>query len=158
MKTSGNQTYHILIVDDERSVRQSIKMLLEHDGHKAQTVGSGEAALALLEHQTFDLIITDYSMEGMKGNQLAATIKQVWPDQPIIMATAYAADFQPSGKPTGGVDCVLSKPFSMIELREAIALVMSSKAAPPPAPAPSATLAIPPEVPPPSNSGECNPG
>ena len=62
MKTLGNQTYYILIVDDEPSVCESIKMLLEHDGHKAQTVGSGEVALALLEHETFDLIITDYSM------------------------------------------------------------------------------------------------
>ena len=128
MKTSGKQTYHILIVDDEPSVCESIKMLLEHDGHEVQTVDSGEAALALLEHNTFDLITTDYSMAGMKGNQLAATVKKCRPDQPIIMVTAFAADFHPSGKPTGGVDCVLSKPFTMIELREAIARVMSLKA------------------------------
>ena len=120
MKTSGNQTYRILVVDDEPDVRQAIKMLLEHDGHKVQTVDSGEAALALIEHNTFDLIMTDYSMKGMKGNQLAATIKQGRPAQPIIMATAFAAGFQPSGKPTGGVDYVLSKPFTMTELREAI--------------------------------------
>jgi len=128
MKTSDNQTYHILVVDDEPDVRQAIKMMLEHDGHEVQTVDSGEAALALLEHNTFDLITTDYSMAGMKGNQLAATVKKCRPDQPIIMVTAFAADFHPSGKPTGGVDCVLSKPFTMIELREAIARVMSLKA------------------------------
>ena len=127
MKTLDNQTYYILIVDDEPSVCESIKMLLEHDGHKAQTVGSGEVALALLEHETFDLIITDYFMHGMKGDKLAAIIKQRRPDQPIIMATAYAADFQRSGKPSGGVDHVLSKPFSMAKLRVAIALVMSLK-------------------------------
>ena len=92
---------------------------------------SGEAALALLEQNTFDLIITDYSMMGMKGNQLAAIIKQGRPDQPIIMATAFAADFHPSGKRNGGVDYVLSKPFSQTELREAIALVMFLKAAQP---------------------------
>ena len=100
------------------------------------TVDSGQAALAMLEHNTFDLIITDYSMAGMRGNQLAATIKKCRPDQPIIMVTAFAADFQTSGKPTGGVDCVLSKPFTLTELREAIAGVMSSKAAPPTAPRP----------------------
>jgi CheY-like chemotaxis protein len=143
-----------LVVDDEPIVCQAIKMLLEHEGHKARTVESGEAALVLLEHETFDLIITDYFMQGMKGNRLAATIKQGRPDQPIIMATAFAADFHPSGKPTGGVDCVLSKPFSMTELREAIALVMSPKAALPAVPAPSASLAIPPVVPPPSDPGE----
>jgi CheY-like chemotaxis protein len=158
MKTQENQGYHILVVDDEPEVRQCIKMLLEHDGHEVQTVDSGEAALALLEHNTFDLITTDYSMAGMKGDQLAATIKKCRPGQPIIMVTAFAADFHPSGKPTGGVDCVLSKPFTMIELREAIALVMSPKAAPPIATTPSATLIIPPEVPPPPDPGDSGSG
>ena len=128
MKTCQKPGYRILVVDDEPDVRQAIKMMLEHDGHEVQTVDSGEAALALLEHDTFDLIITDYSMAGMKGNQLAATVKKCRPDQPIIMVTAFAADFHPSGKPTGGVDCVLSKPFTMIELREAVARVISLKA------------------------------
>lgn len=153
MKTSGNQTYHILVVDDESDVRRAIKMLLEHDGHEVQTVDSGEAALALIEHNTFDLIMTDYSMVGMKGNQLAATIKHGRPDQPIIMATAFAADFQPSGKPSGGVDYVLSKPFTVTELREAIAMVMSPKAAPPAAHGPFDSSAIPSKYQPPSDSG-----
>jgi CheY-like chemotaxis protein len=158
MKTPENQRYRILVVDDEPDVRQAIKMMLEHDGHEVQTVDSGEAALAMLEHHTFDLITTDYSMAGMKGNQLAATIKQCRPGQPIIMVTAFAVDFHASGKPSGGVDYVLSKPFTLTELREAIAGVMSLIAAPPTAPAPSAALAIPPEVPPPSDSGESSRG
>ena len=158
MKTTDDRGYHILIVDDEPLVRQSIKMLLEHEGHKARTVESGEAALVLLEHETFDLIITDYFMQGMKGNQLAAIIKQRRPDQPIIMATAYAADFQPSGKPTGGVDWVLSKPFSMAELREAIALVMSSKAAPLTTPGSSDPVEGSPEVRPLPETGEAGAG
>jgi CheY-like chemotaxis protein len=158
MKTTGNKVYHILVVDDEPDVRQCIKMLLEHEGHEVQTVDSGEAALALLEHNTFDLITTDYSMVGMKGDQLAATIKKCWPDQPIIMATAFAADFQPSGKPTGDVDYVLNKPFTLTELREAIALVMSPIAAPSTAPGPSDSLAIPPGVPPPPDPGASDSG
>ena len=155
---TGNKTYHILAVDDEPSVCLAIKMLLEHDGHEVQTVDSGEAALALLEHNRFDLIVTDYSMVGMKGNQLAATIKKRRPDQPIIMATAFAACFHPSVEPSGGVDCVLNKPFTLVELREAIAGVMSLKAAPLAAPLPFATQVVPPEGQPPSDSGESSPG
>ena len=128
MKTCQKPGHRILVVDDEPDVRQAIKMMLGHDGHEVQTVDSGEAALALLEHNTFDLITTDYSMAGMKGDQLAAIIKQRWPGQPVIMATAFAADFHPSGKPSGGVDCVLNKPFSLVELRDAITLAMSLKA------------------------------
>jgi len=139
MKTCQKPGHRILVVDDEPDVRQAIKMMLEHDGHEVQTVDSGEAALALLEHNIFDLITTDYSMAGMKGDQLAAIIKQRWPGQPVIMATAFAADLYPSSKPSGGVDCMLNKPFSLVELREAIALVMSLKAARPATLAPSAS-------------------
>ncbi len=158
MKTAGNKAYHILVVDDEPSVRQAIKMLLEYEGHEVQTVESGEAALALLEHNTFDLITTDYSMVGMKGNQLAAIIKQVRPDQPIIMATAFAADFHTGGKPSGGVNYVLSKPFSLTEMRDAIAAVMSLKTAPPPTPGPTDSPAAPPKVPPPPDPGASDSG
>src|ERR1017187_1683594 len=154
MKTCQKPGHRILVVDDEPDVRQAIKMMLEHDGHEVQTVDSGEAALALLEHNTFNLITTDYSMAGMKGNQLAATVKKCRPDQPIIMVTAFAADFHPSGKPSGGVDCVLNKPFTLIELREAIALVMSLKAARPATLAPSASSAGSPEVRKPTGSNQ----
>ena len=124
MKTSDNQGHQILVVDDEPSVCKAIKLLLEFDGHSVKTVESGEAALALFEPGMFDLVITDYSMWGMKGDALAAFIKARHPDQAIIMATAFAADFHTSGKPAAGVDCVISKPFSLTELREAITKVI----------------------------------
>ena len=165
MKTPDRQKYRILVVDDEPSVSRAIKMLLKFDGHEVQTVESGEAALALLEQHVFDLIITDYSLGlgGMKGNQLAATIKQRWPGLPVIMATAFAADFQPTGQPSGGVDCVLSKPFSQLELREAIARVMTLKASQPFSSDPSdstldPTKVPPPDVPPPTYPRESSPG
>ena len=116
---------HILVVDDEDTVCKAIKMLLEFDGHKVQTMEDAESALALLNEQKFDLIITDYSMTGMKGDRMAAQIKKNHPKQPIIMVTAFADDFRKGGKPTVEVDAVVSKPFSLKELREAILQVMA---------------------------------
>jgi CheY-like chemotaxis protein len=124
MKPPGTQAYQILVVDDEPTVRRAIKMLLKFDGHEVHTADSGEAALTMFDQGKFDLIITDHSMQGMKGHQLAALIKQRRPSQPVIMATAFAADFQTPGKPAAGVDCVLSKPFSLTELRQAITQVL----------------------------------
>ena len=124
MNMPANQGHQILVVDDEPSVCKAIKLLLEFDGHAVQTVESGEAALAMFEPGKFDLVITDYSMWGMKGDALAAFIKERQPDQAIIMATAFAADFHTAGKPSAGVDFVISKPFSLTELREAITKVM----------------------------------
>jgi CheY-like chemotaxis protein len=125
MKGQSNHKYKVLAVDDESSVRMAIQMLLKHDGHEVQLVDSGEAALAMLEQGKFDLIITDYSMQGMKGAQLAILVKQRWPNQPIIMITAFADEFKTYGKPPEGVDFIISKPFSQKELREAVAQVLS---------------------------------
>jgi len=122
-----NQKYHILVVDDEPSVCKAMQMMLKHFGHEVQTAESGEAALTLLESAQFDLIITDYLMPDMKGDKLVALIKQRRPAQRIILATAYAEDFIAYGKPTGGVDHVLEKPFSLAKLQEAIARVLPGK-------------------------------
>jgi len=127
MKESGKQGCQILVVDDEPTVSGAIKILLQFDGHVVQTADHGEAALALLEQHQFDLIITDFFMPGMKGDQLAAHIKQRWPGQPIIMATAFAKEFNTFGQAQGDVDFLLPKPFSRDELREAIFQVLIGK-------------------------------
>jgi CheY-like chemotaxis protein len=116
--------YQILVVDDEPTVCKAIQMMLRYYGHDVQTANDGETALALFETGQFDLIITDYLMPEMKGDQLVTQMKRCRPDQRIIMVTAFAEDFLAYGKPTGGVDYVLNKPFSLEELRNAIGQVM----------------------------------
>ena len=124
MPTSGNQVWRILVVDDEPAVGDAIKMMLKFDGHAVQTASGSKEALSLLEQDKFDLIITDYSMPGMKGDELAAVIKQRLPHQPIIMISAYAEMLKSYGYPLTGVDFMLSKPFFMADLREAVARVL----------------------------------
>jgi two-component system cell cycle response regulator CpdR len=124
MPTPGNQVRQILVVDDEPAVCDAIKMMLKFDGHEVQTADGSKAALSLLEKVKFDLIIMDYSMPGMKGDELAAVIQQRLPHQPIIMITAYAEMLKSSSDPLPGVDFILSKPFSLADLREAIAGVL----------------------------------
>jgi CheY-like chemotaxis protein len=124
MAESLKARYQILVVDDEPTVCKAIQMMLKYYGHEVQTAPDGAAALALFEAGQFDLIITDYLMPEMKGDQLVTQIKRCRPRQRIIMVTAFAEDFLAYGKPTGGVDFVLTKPFSLEELRAAISKVM----------------------------------
>jgi CheY-like chemotaxis protein len=124
MAEASKERYQILVVDDEPTVCKAIQMMLKYYGHDVQTAPDGAAALALFEAGKFDLIITDYLMPEMKGDQLVSQMKKSRPGQRIIMATAFAEDFLAYGKSTGGVDCVLNKPFSLEELRAAIAKVM----------------------------------
>ena len=116
----------ILVVDDEPSVGNTIKMLLQFDGHEVEATHNSGDALAMFEPDRFDLIITDYAMPGMNGNQLAAAIKADAPDQPVIMITGHAGTLPPSPS----VDFIIGKPFRLEHLREAIAKVMLEATAP----------------------------
>jgi len=117
----------ILVVDDEPFVCDAVKMMLNFDGHVVQTASSAKDALAMFEEGKFDLIITDFAMPTMKGDELAAAIKARSPNQPVVMITAYAEMLQASGKNMPGVDLVISKPFLLENLRAAIAKVTQIK-------------------------------
>jgi CheY-like chemotaxis protein len=118
---------HILVVDDEPFVCDAVKMMLAFDGHQVETANSGREALALFDKAKFDIVITDFAMPVMKGDELAATIKARAPNQPIVMITAYAEMLQSSGNPLTGVDHMISKPFLLENLREAIVKVLNLK-------------------------------
>jgi len=123
MSAPSSPKRRILVVDDEPFVCDAVKMMLTFDGHNVETASNGSEALALFEVDKYDLIITDFAMPNMKGDALAAAIKSRSPQQPIVMITAYAEMLQSSGNPLTGVDFVISKPFLLENLREAIAKV-----------------------------------
>ena len=110
----------IMVVDDEPLVCEAVKMLLEFDGHEVVTAGNGSEALALFEQGRFDLVITDYNMPGMKGDELALALKARRPGQPVIMLTAHAEMIKTTTVPLTGVDQLVSKPFQLADLRAAI--------------------------------------
>jgi DNA-binding response OmpR family regulator len=120
-----NKGLEILVVDDEALVGESIKLLLNHEGHKVCHVQSGEAALAELAQRKFDLVITDFLMPGMQGDELVASIRQLASAQPIIMVTAFLQEFKVFGQLAGQPDAVLLKPFSLTELCDAIDRVLT---------------------------------
>lgn len=135
MKAPAFPQRRILVVDDEPLVCDAVKMMLDFDGHVVKTAGNGRDALAMLEKDQFDLVITDFEMPAMKGDELAAAIKARMPKQPVVMITAYSEMLQASGNPLRGVDMMISKPFLLENLREAIAKV--TPASPKDAPTPT---------------------
>jgi|SRR5665213_204796 len=120
----GKPVWQILVVDDDTTVSKTIKLLLELDGHNVQMANSGREALVLLEQGRFDLVTTDFSMSGMKGDTLAAAIKERLPNQPVLMISTNGAIAKASGDPLLGVDLVISKPFFLEDLRKAMAKVL----------------------------------
>jgi CheY-like chemotaxis protein len=117
-KTLGKR---VLLVDDDPSARQSIKLLLSIDRHAVTEAENGPAALQIFANQPFDLVILDYAMPQMQGGELTALIKQVKPRQPILMITAYVEKLVVSDAP---VDAILGKPFGIDDLRQAISKLL----------------------------------
>ena len=123
MKQNIIRGKRILLVDDEPSVRKTVRLLLEFDGHAVTEANDGAEALELFVRGQFDQVTTDFEMPVMKGNELAVRIKNLSPRQPILMITACERGFGNSENP---VDSILNKPFAMDDLRGAIARLLSN--------------------------------
>ncbi|UZF95607.1 response regulator [Bosea sp. NBC_00550] len=108
----------ILLVDDDPLVSMGTAAMLEDLGHTVVEVNSGAKALdALLENERIDLVITDHSMPGMTGAELARRIRASRPELPIILASGYAEI--PDNE--GLEDLLrLGKPFAQSQLTSAI--------------------------------------
>jgi two-component system, OmpR family, phosphate regulon response regulator PhoB len=112
----------ILIVDDERAVRETLRMLLPSKHYTIVEANNGAEAFALFLGSKFDLVLTDFEMPFVKGNELASRIKRVAPQQPILMLTAF--HHRPGAD--NPVDAVLSKPFDSRRLMQTMEELMGS--------------------------------
>ena len=95
----------ILVVEDEDLVRGILDLYLSQAGYVVMVVGSGASALARLEEESFDLVLTDHKMPGMTGTELAVVIKTRWPALPVVLLTGFPPD-----EPIGALDLILKKP------------------------------------------------
>jgi CheY-like chemotaxis protein len=120
----------VLVVDDEPLVCDAVRMLLTVDGYDVETASDGEQALAKFVVGKFDLVLVDYEMPKIKGDQLAAMLKELAPLQPIIMLTAHGEMLRASGRPLTGIDRIVDKPFRLETLRDGIAQVFAKYAQP----------------------------
>ena len=110
----------ILFVDDnEVLARMSCEILRRH-GYRAECVYNGYEALVRFEGETFDLLVTDYRMEGMNGLELAGLTRQKVPGIPIIVVSGYAPE-----RNSDAVDEWLDKPVIFPALLEKIDLLLN---------------------------------
>ncbi|MEX1369496.1 MAG: sigma-54 dependent transcriptional regulator [Nannocystaceae bacterium] len=107
----------ILVVDDEPSLREFLTICLGRAGHDAEAAEGGEQALARLDAQPFDLVITDLTMPGMGGMELLERIGSRADPPLVIMLTAFATtDTAVEAMKLGAYD-YLTKPFKIDEIQ-----------------------------------------
>lgn len=103
---------HILIVDDDRSVRRTILRVLQSEGMTAEEASSGAEAVKLVSTRHFDLVLLDIIMEGMDGFQVVHQIRSLGLTTPVFILSGRQADNDKIFALGIGADDYITKPFS----------------------------------------------
>src|SRR5262249_9124300 len=80
---------HLLLVDDEHGIRQSLSAVLQDEGYHILAVSGGEECLRALEKQSFQLVLLDVWMEGMDGLELLQRIREAYPEVVVVMISGH---------------------------------------------------------------------
>lgn len=118
--SNPHATKTILLVDDQDATRITTKLFLSNFGYVVDSVRSAEEALSLFNPSIHDVIVSDNTMPGMSGAEMAHVIKLRAPLTPVIMFTGLAPQDQ------SNLDVVIEKPTHLLTLKEAVDRVLES--------------------------------
>jgi two-component system response regulator PilR (NtrC family) len=116
----------ILVVDDELSMREFLKILLDKEGYEVSTASEASSAIDLIKCQNFDLVISDIKMPGMGGLSLLGKIKEINSSLPVIMITAFASPDNAVIAMKRGAFDYITKPFKVDEIIKIVKSAISS--------------------------------
>ncbi|WP_457575328.1 sigma-54-dependent transcriptional regulator [Desulfomarina sp.] len=110
----------ILVVDDERGMRDFLRIFLEKEGNSVETAENGNIALDMIQNRDFEVVVSDIRMPGISGIELLEIIKEENPDLPVIMITAFASPDDAVLAMKNGAFDYISKPFNVDEIKTVI--------------------------------------
>jgi CheY-like chemotaxis protein len=109
----------ILVVEDEKQLARMAMVVLTQRGHTVVVAPTGEEALEHLEHQRFELIVSDLGLgSGKNGWDLAQAVRARWPETHFVLVTGWGAAIDLKDAQARGVHEVISKPYRIAELRQ----------------------------------------
>ena len=109
----------ILVVDDDDVIRDTLCELLTAD-YSCQTADTAEEALAKLEAQAFDVVLTDISMPGLNGEELLNKVVELYPGTPVIIMSGHSDQEQAQSLMSRGAFDYLLKPFRLEVVEESV--------------------------------------
>jgi PAS domain S-box-containing protein len=120
----------ILFIEDEKNIRELFANIAETAGYRVILASSGAEGLEILQKspKEFDVLFTDLGMPNMNGWQVVKRAKQIAPYLPVILGTGWDAEITHSQREHSEVDFVVSKPYKINELLDAINKAMELKA------------------------------
>lgn len=120
----------VLFVDDEPALEALCRRMLERLGYRVTSFADPRAALEAFRAapDTFDVVITDQTMPGMTGDELARALRGLRPDVPVILCTGFSHVMDEGRAAAAGIDAFLSKPLLADDLGGAIRRVLARRA------------------------------
>jgi two-component system response regulator PilR (NtrC family) len=113
-------TRRILIVDDEKYLRDMLRAFFEYQGFEVFEAADGIEASEKVREEPFDLVLTDLRMPGLDGLEVLKLVKSLSPETPVLVLTGYASPQSESTAIELGCDGFLSKPFTLEYLKSAV--------------------------------------
>ena len=124
-----NDSYSILIIEDEKNILDFMSRTLKANGYKTTTVTSGKAGLSIINSQCPDLILLDLGLPDMDGNDIIASVRE-WTSCPIIVISARTGEHDKVAALDLGADDYITKPFNILEVKARIKAIMRRTAGP----------------------------
>lgn len=119
----------VLVVDDEKSIRELLADLLSAQRVAVVEADKGDTALAKIEKQHVDIVVTDIVMPGMNGIELMKRIKAKHSDIPVILITGNSGKYSPDMAMKEGADGYFAKPFHNVDLMFTLRKALNSRRA-----------------------------
>jgi two-component system response regulator PilR (NtrC family) len=107
----------ILVVDDEKSMREILEIFLKSENYDVSTADNGEKAIEAIKNDIFDLVITDMKMPKVGGLEVLKHIKQISPDTVVVIITAFGTTESAVEAMKLGAYDYIQKPFQMDDIR-----------------------------------------
>jgi DNA-binding NtrC family response regulator len=119
--------FTVLVVDDERNIREGLAEALALEGHEVATAADGEEALAILGREEVDLVITDLRMPKLTGDELLKRVNSEWPAVPVIILTGHGTIETAVQAMRGGAYDFLTKPVDLERLGLLVKRALSTR-------------------------------
>jgi two-component system response regulator PilR (NtrC family) len=118
---------NILIIEDEKSMREVLRILLEEEGYELTAAADGLEGVECIRNNLYDLVITDIKMPGADGFEVLRTVKAVAPDTVVIMVTAFGTTESAIEAMKNGAYDYINKPFKIDEIRLIVRKALEKK-------------------------------
>lgn len=127
-KSSVSPNAVILLVDDNKSGLAARRVVLEEIGYRTVGVSNPREAMQLLQEQSFDLVVTDYKMPEIRGDQFIQLLRADWPNLPVVLISGFVDALGLTEKSTGADAVIMKSGNEVAHLLRAVKHLLNRKA------------------------------